>query len=111
MPVIYRGRAFTTDGSLVTAVGLTRGNVSWQVDHTDPTFGPLYLGLPSLVNGEIWAPWSFAQYGGIIVHDPKTGGFTMSSGPITVGHIVVHRAQSASLFGAVVPNLVLLALQ
>ena len=111
MPVIYRDKAFTTDASLVTAVGLAGGNVRWQVDHTDPQFGPLYLGEPSLVGGQIWAPWSFAKYGGVMVHDPKTGEFTMSSGTtLSIGHVVTNRGRRAALFGAVIPGLALLAL-
>jgi outer membrane protein assembly factor BamB len=96
---------------LITAVDVANGHVRWQVDHTDPGFGPLYLGLPSLVNGEIWTPWNFARYGGIVAHDPKTGAFTMLSGNITLGHIVTHHGRFASLFGAAIPGTVLLALQ
>lgn len=111
MPVIYRGKAFTTDASLITAVGLAGGNVRWQVDHTDPQFGPLHLGEPSLVGGQILAPWSFVKYGGVMAHDPKTGEFTMSSGSIiSIGHVVTHRGHRASLFGAVATGLQLLAL-
>ena len=86
--------------------------MSWRVDHVDEGFGPLGLGLPSLVRGEIWVPWYFAAcYGGVFAHDPKTGAFTMSSGGITVGHIVTHRGRTASLFGATIPGTVLLALE
>jgi outer membrane protein assembly factor BamB len=111
MPVIYRGKAYTTDGSFVTAVGLVAGVVRWQVNHTDAVFGPLYLGLPSLVNGEIWAPWAFAKYGGIVAHDPRTGEFSMSNTDLVFGHIVSGHGRRALLYGGVVPDLAFLALQ
>jgi outer membrane protein assembly factor BamB len=111
LPVIYRGRAFTTDGSVVTAVDLASGSVRWQVKHVDPTFGPLYLGDPSLVDGAIWTPWSYGRYGGVISHDPKTGAFTTSNGVITVGHVVSNGTRRAFLYVAGVPGLVLIGLE
>jgi hypothetical protein len=62
------------------------------------------------VGGQILAPWSYVKYGGVMTHDPKTGEFTMSSGTtLPVGHVVTHRGRRASLFGAIIPGLALLA--
>ena len=110
-PVIYRGRAITTDASFVTAVGVDRGKVRWQVDHTDAGFDPLFLGLPSLVNGEIWVPFSVGRFGGLAMHDPKTGSFTTSSSDIIDGHIVTYRGSTATVYGGIAPGLAFLALQ
>jgi outer membrane protein assembly factor BamB len=96
MPVVYHGRAFTNDGPLVTAVGLAHGNVAWQVDHTTSGYAP-FLGLPSLVNGQIVVPWDLAEFAGTFDHDPTTGAFTSPSGAFVLGHIVTRATHQASL--------------
>ena len=111
-PVIYRGRAFTTDYSRVTAVDIAGGSVQWQVNHDDSGFGPVDLGPPSLVRGEIWTPWYFGgRYGGVYAHDPKTGTNHSTDSPLTVGHVVTHKDLTAYVWGAAIPGTILLALE
>src|SRR5258708_2188953 len=79
-PVLFDGRAYTNDGARISAVDVAEGTLTWQTRHTYSNLGGVVLGPPSLVRGQIWTPWSWDRYAGMVESDPTTGAYGQTSG-------------------------------